>query len=182
MILKSETNMDKQKFVRVKDDDPTKCQALTRQSHCNLKAVPNGKYCLVHGGAFELKNEEKQNLKNYRLMKFKKRTSELSNSSYLTDLTDEVGILRLLIEEMINSCNDESELLMRAGPLADLVMKSEKLVSSCHRLDSKLGNLLPKNKIIQFAQLIVEIISNEIKDERTLDIISTRILKTLGEI
>lgn len=174
--------MDDQRFIRVKDDDPNCCQATTRSGPCNLKAVPGSKNCLVHGGAIERKNQETKNLKNYRLAKFRVRATELGNSDYLTSLTDEVAILRILIEEMINSCDDENELLLRAGPLADLLMKSEKLVSSCHRLDSKLGNLLSRDKVLQFAQLVVEIISNEVDDERALDIISANILKALGEI
>ncbi len=174
--------MDDQKFIRVKEDDPSRCQASTRNGQCNLKAVPNGKYCLIHGGAFEQKHEEQKNLKNYRLAKFRVRAAELGNSSHLTSLTDEVAILRILIEEMVNSCEDPGELLLRAGPLADLLMKAEKLVSSCHRLDSKLGNLLSRDKVMQFAQLTVEIISNEIKDERVLDVISAHILKALGDI
>jgi len=174
--------MNDQRFIRVKDDDLDRCQASTTKGSCNLKAIPNGKYCLVHGGAIEAKNKERQNLKNYRLAKFRVRATELGNSSHLTNLTDEVAILRILIEEMINSCDDSSQLLLRAGPLADLLMKSEKLVTSCHRLDSRLGNLLSKDKVMQFAQLVVEIISSEINDERTLDIISAQILKALGEI
>lgn len=174
--------MDEQRFIRVDDNDPTRCQASTHRGKCNLKAVSEGKYCLIHGGASELKNKEKQNLKNYRLAKFRVRAAELGNSDNLTSLTDEVAILRILIEEMINSCNDASELLLIAGPLADLLMKSEKLVSSCHRLDSRLGNLLSKDKVMQFAQLVVEIISEQIDDEHKLDIISAHILKALGDI
>ena len=174
--------MDEQRFVRVKDDDPNRCQASTRSGPCNLKAVPGGKYCLVHGGAFERKNQETKNLKNYRLSKFRVRTAELGNSDNLTTLTDEVAILRILIEEMVNSCDDANMLLLRAGPLADLLMKAEKLVTSCHRLDSRLGNLLSRDKIVQFAQIVVEIISNEIDDSNVLDIISAHILKALGEI
>lgn len=170
------------KFQRVEEDDPERCQAVTRTGQCKLKAVPNGKTCLIHGGAMKLKSDEEKNLKNYRLAKFRVRATELGSSSHLTNLTDEVAILRILIEEMVNSCADASELLLRAGPLADLLMKSEKLVSSCHRLDSKLGNLLSKDKVMQFAQLVVEIISSEIDDEKILDVISARILKALGDI
>lgn len=174
--------MDEQRFIRAKDGDLDRCQASTRRGQCNLKAVPGGKNCLIHGGAIQLKNQETKNLKNYRLAKFKVRAAELGNSDHLTSLTDEVAILRILIEEMINSCDGTNDLLLRAGPLADLLMKSEKLVSSCHRLDSKLGNLLSRDKVMQFAQLVVEIISNEISDERVLDTISAHLLKALGEI
>ncbi|MEE9548683.1 MAG: hypothetical protein V3V68_04945 [Nitrosomonadaceae bacterium] len=174
--------MNDNKFVRTQEGDPNCCQATTPKGQCFLKAVPGGKYCLVHGGGAELKTQERRDLKNYRLAKFRVRAAELGNSDHLTSLTDEVGILRMLIEEMINNCGDQSELLLRAGPLADLIMKSEKLVSSCHRLDSRLGNLLSKDQIMQFAQLVVEIISKEIDDEQVLDTISANILKIYGEI
>lgn len=174
--------MDENRFIRAAEDDPDRCQASTRKGQCWLKAVPGGKYCLSHGGSIELKTKERKDLKNYRLAKFRVRAVELGNSSDLTSLTDEVAILRILIEEMVNSCEDPGDLLLRAGPLADLLMKSERLVTSCHKLDSKLGNLLPKDRVLQFAQLVVEIICNEIQDEKVLDIISARILKALGEI
>lgn len=172
-----------EKYQRIKDpDDPRRCQASTRVGQCNLKAVDGGKLCLVHGGAMELKQQEKNRLRNYNLAKFRTRTAELGNSDHLSSLKDEVALLRLLIENMVNSCSDASELLLRAGPLSDLLMKSEKLVTSCHRIDSKLGNLLDRTKVLQFAQMVVDIVSQEVDSEETLDSISSQILKALGDL
>ncbi len=174
--------MDDNKFIRVEEDDPERCQTITRTGQCNLKSVSGGKNCLLHGGAMILKNQELKNLKNYRLAKFRSRASELGNSKHLSSLTDEVAILRILIEEMVNACDDTSELLLRAGPLADLLMKAERLVMSCTKLDVRLGNHLTKDQILQFAQLVVEIVSDEITDEHVLDSISSKILKAFEEI
>ncbi len=175
--------MSENKFQRITDpDDPERCQGVTRQGQCDLKAVSGGRFCLAHGGATELKAQETVNLRNYRLAKFHTRAKELGDSDQITSLKDEVALLRMMIEEMINGCTDSQELLMRSGPLSDLIMKTEKLVSSCHRLDSRLGNLLDRTKVLQFAQIVVEIIGNKIDDPETLDDISSSILKALGEL
>jgi hypothetical protein len=176
-------NMEENRFQRATDqDDPDRCQASTRQGQCNLKAVSGGTLCLVHGGAMELKNKEKKNLRNYRLAKFQSRTAELGNSDHISSLKDEVALVRLLIEEMINGCETSNELLLRAGPLSDLLMKCERIVTSCHKLDVRLDNLLDRTKVLQFAQMTIEIISSEIKDENVLDSISGKILKALGDL
>lgn len=170
-------------FLRITDhDDPERCQAITSAGQCKLKAMPNCVCCKAHGGARQTKSQEQYRLKNYRLAKFASKVGEKSNSDGLKSLTDEVGILRLLIEEMVGQCDDTTELIIRAGPLSDLIMKAEKLVTSCDRLDARMGNLVNKDKILLFARLVIEIISDEIDNSDILDIISTKILSALGEL
>jgi len=60
-------------------------------------------------------------------------------------------------------------------------MKVEKLVTSCNRLESKLGGLLDRSKVLQFAQTIVQIIGKYIKDEDALDTVANEILTTLKD-
>jgi len=163
-------------------DDPQRCQGITPQGQCINRALPGLDVCAAHGGALKSKTLKEQSLRNYRLMKFKERASELSNSDGITSLKDEVALLRMLIEERINQCNDSHELLLVSGPLSDLIIKVEKVVSSCHRLDSKLGNLLDKTKVLLFAQVVVEIVGTVVTDPEQLDIISDKILKALEEL
>ena len=135
----------------------------------------------MHGGGRHnaaIKNKE---LKNYRLTKFKQRAAELSNSSALSSLTDEVAILRILIEEKVNRCEDASDLLLSSGPLSDLIIKCSTLVEKCQRLENRLNNLLDRTRVTQFAQICVEIISNYVQ-ENDMDQVSEEILKALGEI
>ncbi|GAF79543.1 unnamed protein product, partial [marine sediment metagenome] len=48
-------------------------------------------------------------------------------------------------------------------------------------LESKLGGLLDKSKILQFAQSIIQVISQHVSDESTLDAIAEDILTTLQQ-
>ena len=118
-------------------------------------------------------------LRNYRLTKFKQRVSQLSSSDAILSLKEEIGIIRLLIEEKINQCEDTAELMLVSGPLSDLTMKAEKLVTSCNRLDRNLGNLLDKGRVLQFAQTVVQIVSDHVRDDEILEKISSQILEAL---
>ena len=72
-----------------------------------------------------------------------------------------------------------SDLILISGPLSDLVVKVEKLVTSCNRIDSKLGNLLDRTKVAQYAQSLVQIIAKHVNDATVLEKISEEFLTIL---
>ena len=164
------------------EDDPRRCQyIIPTKGQCNNVSVEKSQYCPAHGGNRAFKTAKDQELRNYRLTKFKSRIQELGNSDQIINLRDEIGILRILIEEKINRCKNETDLLLISGPLSDLLMKSEKLVTSCNRLESKLGHLLDRTKVLQYAQVIIAIIGKHISDVDVLETISEEIFNALKE-
>lgn len=170
-------------WTRVKDlADPNRCQhIIPSQGQCLNTAVPGCQYCPPHGGSAQLRKNKAVSLRNYRLTKFRARASELGNNDQLSSLKDEVAILRLLIEEKLNHCADAQQLLLSSGPLSDLIMKCTVVVEKCHKLDSRLGNLLDRDKVTVLAQSIVEIVSEFVSEEQ-LDEISDKIVKTLDSL
>lgn len=172
------------KWERVKDqDDPQRCHGIVGgRSQCINKACTGSNFCPAHGGNRAAQAKERQELKNYRLNKFHQRIAELGSSDEIISLRDEIGILRLLVEEKLNQCNSQTDLLLISGPLSDLIMKLEKIVTSCNRLENRLGNLLDKTKIINFAQFVVSIIGKHIKDEVILESIASEIIKGVTDV
>ena len=167
------------------EDDPRRCQAvIPTRGQCNLVAVEGSSYCPAHGGNTALKAKKKKDMDNFRLnqSKYRNRANELNDSNKIASLRGEIAILRILIEERFNRCSDQQELLLSSGPLSDLIMKSAALVEKCHKLDDKLGNLLDRSKVMQFAQCIVEIISANVTDELVLEKISLGINKSLSDL
>ncbi len=172
----------KAKFEHVDEDALNRCQYIQPTcGQCTNKACDGSTYCPAHGGNRGVQIKQKKKLRNYQLNKYKNRIAKKSNSSDILSLRDEIGILRFLIEEKINYCTDKHDLIMISGPLSDLIMKVERMASSCTKLESKLGNFLDKNKIIQLAQTIIKIIAENITDEEVLDTISNQILGILDE-
>lgn len=162
-------------------DDPRRCQGVCASGQCPHKAEPESHFCAMHGGKKSQEAINKKEMKNYRLTKYRDRVTDLSNNANLASLRDEVAILRMIIEEKVNACQDTQQLLLVSGPLSDLVMKCGVLVEKCNRLESRLGNFLDRNKITQFAQICIEIISQFVPPEN-LEQAGEQIFKALGEV
>ena len=145
------------------DADPERCLHVLRHGQCTNKCAPGSDYCLAHGGNKAAQAEAANSLKNYKIHLFKERLGDLSNSDNITALHDEVALLRFMIEERIKQCASEGDLLLVSGPLSELIMKVEKVVTSCHKLENSLGKLLGRDRLIQFATEVIDIINDETK-------------------
>ena len=149
--------------------DPRRCQSMSPgKGQCFNVHVEGSNHCIVHGGSVGKR-------KNYILKLFKRRIEDKAQSPDVKSLRDEIGILRLLLETIINSCNSDTELILQVGPIGDLVSKIERTVACCHKLESSMGKLLDKASILQFAGSIITILSEEIDDPDLLNVIATKI-------
>lgn len=167
------------KIKRCDPNDPHRCQATINNgtAQCANLASEGHKYCANHGGI----DTRKEQVRNYNLARWHREIAEKANSPALKQLHEEVGLLRFLLEKIINQCNTENDLIMASGQISDLVGKVEKLVVSCNALDVKLGNSLDKNQLLKFATVVIDIISNNISDPEISGIIADEIVHALGD-
>lgn len=166
---------------RVEPDDPRRCQhVIPNRGQCILVQVEGSKFCINHGGSIALKQAKTATLRNYRLNKFHQEIREKSDSSEIKSLRDEIGILRHILQEKINQCNDTHDLLLQSGPISDLVMKIDKVVVSCNRLETQLGGMLDTTQAFQLAAEFIEIISKYVDDEEALSAISNEFSQTIS--
>lgn len=170
-------------FERIKDPaDPNRCQATIRsKGQCINKAYTGSRYCLAHGGNVAKKEQEKVSLRNYHLTKFYARAQRMGESTQVKSLRDEVGILRMMLETKLNECQTDYDLMLSSSIISDLIIKIEKVVNSCHKLEGSMGELLDKSAILQFASSVINIIGSEIADEEVISRIANRILQELGD-
>ncbi len=166
---------------RVKEDDPRRCQA---QKHCQYEAMEGSKYCAACGGTNELKSIEAKELKNYRLtqVRFRESLNRFTENDNLKSLREEIAILRMLMEERLNSIQSPIEILAHTHTISDLTLKIEKLVSSCDKIDKAMGNYLDKAALVQLGMEIVGIITNNISDLDTIDKISTELAELIERL
>ena len=158
-------------------DDPDRCQrTMMPFGQCKNKARKDSKFCHAHANNLEELRKNDAAVRNYMLSKWRARTEALTSSSVIKSLREEIGILRLLIEERINSCQDTADLLLQSGPISDLVSRVEKVVLSCHKLERSLDHVLDRNTLIQFASEIISIVSETLADQpEKVDLIANRI-------
>lgn len=172
---------------KVAEDSPFRCQNVTSQGQCYLETVVDddgnhGKFCMVHGGRHFLEAKKKESMRNYRLTKFQAMLERHADAPGIKSLRDEVAILRILMEERLNKCQDNTDLILQSGPISDLVMKIDKVVSSCHKLEGSMGQLLDKSAILLFASQVIDIIGQVVTDKEQVEEIGARIMKAVGQL
>ena len=166
-----------------KVDHPSeRCESTGKDAQCPYKKVANTNYCPRHGANKALIVQKTERLRNYRLAKWRNRVGEFADSPGIKSLRDEIGILRLTLETMLESCNDSMELILYSQRISDLVMKIEKLVVSCDKLENRMGMLLDKKTVLYLAQRYVEIINEHVEDVDTIDAISNEMVKATAVI
>lgn len=146
------------------------------QSQCPYLAEEGSTYCVRHASNAEKQAANIEEQRNYNLGKWRARVNELADNTKAKSIREEVGIMRLLIENVMVRCKDEHELFLQTGRLSDLLMKAEKLISSCHRLETANGQLLDRTVALSWASAMVGIIADEIKDPIAIDRISEKMM------
>lgn len=168
------------------ESHPNRCQAVNAQGQCRNLGIqlPDGtrtQNCLAHGGNKQVAKREAEGLRNYRLTKWNAKVQRFGNQPDIKSLRDEIGILRLLMEERLNRCNDAQDLILQSAPISDMVMKIEKVVASCHKLEGSMGLLLDKQALLQFAQKVISIVASVLEgQEENIDAIADGILEALS--
>ena len=160
-------------------DDPERCQAISASGQCQRRIVPGSQHCPSHDTGRTEKKIQAAVRRQYDLGKWQARVNDFADDDQLLSLRAEIGIARMGLESVMNRCKDSSDLLMMSGKISDMISKIEKLVTSCHRMETHLGMMLDKSKIIVLAAQIVEIISREIDDEDSINAISKGIVNAI---
>jgi hypothetical protein len=163
--------MEKEEIQRMESaDDPERCQATMKRGQCEFKGLllsdkTRASYCKLHGGNRSEMGLETASLRQYRLGQWQSKLERFADSPILKDLRDEIGILRVLLEERLLQAQTASELVLMSGPISDLIMKIEKVVASCHKLEGSMGQHLDKAAILQLAGKLTAIMSIHLKDD-----------------
>lgn len=164
------------KFKRVAVDSPDRCQGQYKYTQCPYERAFPSQYCIMHGGNSAQEKARAKETRTYRLAQWQERVNEMADDPKAKGLREEIGILRMLLERTVLLCTDASTLMMMSNKISDLVIKIEKLVSSCHRLEASTGMMLDKSAAVHLAMMIVQIIGEFVTDADAIDNISNRIV------
>jgi hypothetical protein len=167
------------KLEKVKDPyDPNRCQGMIRNNQCPFVKEPGEEFCQVHINKAAVIEEVHLNksLRNYHLAKWQSRVNEFADHSEVKSLREEIGISRMILENILDRCHDSHDLFLYANKISDHVSKIERIVVSCHRLEQSTGSLLDKTMVLQIANTIIEILSRHIDSVDILEKVSEEII------
>lgn len=162
--------------------DPDRCQAVTANGQCQCKHTTDSIYCEIHCGNYDRQKVENKNIRNYYAAKWRAKLNGYTDSNDVKSLRDEIGILRMMLDAHLEQCTSEADIVLRSGAMSDLVTKIEKVVSSTDKLEKSLGLMLDKQSILQFATVIIGILTEKVENKELLENIADAILMEVGKI
>ena len=168
-------------------DDSLRCDFILTDGRqcCNMaeptsSGEPCGR-CALHGANKILASKERQSLRLYNLAKFQERADQLTDHDKIKGLREELALLRMLVEARVTQCTDMHDLLLQSGPLSDLIMKVEKVVTSCNRLENSLGDMLDKQRIKNLASSFMQLVATKINEFAEVHAVEDEDVQTLLE-
>lgn len=173
------------KFTRWRDKNNhpnERCIATVKTGQCPYCKIDHTDYCPMHGSNKGSIAQNEETKRNYQLRRWKNRVNDFADNDQIKSLREEVGILRMVMEEILNKCEDSTDLLMASHRISDTAMKIEKLVVSCDKLENRMGQLLSKRAVVQLAGEYVQIINNYVTDPDTIEHISEEMIDATKRI
>lgn len=145
-------------------EDPERCQAIAQHGQCMNRSLPDSKYCKIHAGGGRSRAEKQ--LANYRLTQARIRQSivEKSSSSGIKSLRDEIGIARVVMESILDKCEDATDVMVYHSQIDKSLSTIKTLVEACHKLEQSLNLTLDKQAILVIVGQIVEAMAEVIRD------------------
>lgn len=172
--------MIENQFVRCEPDDPNRCQSTGQHGQCTYKAEEGKQYCPRHLACTRTA-ERKNKVRQYNLTKWQNRVEQFADHESVKSLRDEIGIVRMMLENVLNQCKDEHDLMLQSNIISNLASQIEKLVSSCHKLEESTGLLLDKNAALALGEKIVNVISIHVQDADSIEKIANDIILNIVE-
>ena len=96
-------------------------------------------------------------------------------------MRDEIAVLRMMLEKQLNSMDNDVDLIIAAPSLGELVVKIERLVSSCHKIEERTGQLISIDQLGSFAIKIIDVVNAEVSDSKSKEKIAAAILTAVQE-
>lgn len=158
------------------------CDYTSKYAQCKQEAIEGARFCAQHS-----RDPQAGLARQYMLTKakYRERYSDFADHNEIRSLRDEIAIVRSIMEARMNLIDSDSDLLASCGQIASLAITIERLVKSCHQLESQLGSLLSKPVLLSIASTIVQILLSELAHidgyELIVDRISDKIVTLIAE-
>ncbi len=163
--------------------DPDRCHGTNAgTAQCKYKRIPPSHYCPIHGGLGNQGLEKRAKLANYKLQQYSERVGELATSPEIKSLREEIGIVRMVLENILNQCTSANLLLTYTDKLSSLAGQISRLIETAQKLEERNSNLLDRKVVIVIADQIIDTIKLFVKDPDELLEVGRLITRTIEDI
>mgnify|MGYP000845683266 CR=1 FL=1 len=173
--------VEKEIPVVVPDDDPNRCKGMANGSQCHFKAIEGGEMCIIHGGNTYIMSANKKNIYDLRKTRYLQDFKRMSENSFWRSNREEVGILRVVLQDIISKCESTNDIYVNASRISEIVSKINKLLETSLKIDEKLKALITEEKMYEIAQLLVDAVYDTVQDPLKCAEIASKFEKILTE-
>lgn len=149
---------------------------------CNkFQKIEGSDYCARHGANSQIESQNKKSMYNIKAQEVRARINVLAADPRRYTLDEELGVTRLLIEEVLNNIKP-GEIYKHADSLSSLIGQCQKLVDSALKISAKMRLLMTPEDVNKIIQRLVDVLDDKIEDKELLDGIATDLLTTLDAV
>lgn len=180
------------KFIRVNDDDPNRCQAVHAAFQCPFRAVGDfdsenqrwigPKYCPRHGGTMQATMAKREEKRLYLSAKWQEQIGEQVDHPKIKSLAEEIGIIRMTLQAKLNLIQDDKELVMHSSGIIGLVNSVKDLVKTWQHIQERSGEVLDRTTMNIFVQELLTILTRYIDDPEVLQMVGEDISGALDTL
>jgi hypothetical protein len=172
---------------RCHDDDPNRCQGITKSGQCTQLAEESSDFCKRHARKSSA-DIEKARLRHYLLSNpmLQEKMERQSGIEEVRSLREEIHLARVMVETRLDLIEEgnKGDMLAAFSSINTYLQTIEKLTSSCHKMEISLGHLLTKSSVFSLGQDMVAILAEELQGiddyEETIDRISERLVVAIA--
>lgn len=181
------------KFVRVDPADPTRCQTVGQNGEqCPFQGKKSDQNtymdrCALHFGGVRAASMRKQAQRIYHLEKYRDRINRLSDVEVSHNLDDELGIQRMLLENLLDKATPV-ELVTQAPQMSLLIRDIRDTLVANKKIKSAYGELMDREAINRLCDHLVVVIAKYVTPEQLDNVsqdvaaaIATAVATRLGE-
>lgn len=142
------------------------CTEMYKFGRCPYKAHDHSTKCMMHGGMIEEIQYNDKEIFKYRASKWEAKINHFADNEGAKSLRQEIGVSRMILEEILLKCKDSTDLLLYSTKIVNLIGSIEKLVLSCTKLEDRLGIVLDKTTILNLAEQIGQILAEFVPEDQ----------------
>lgn len=168
-------------LIRVHDDDPNRCTAVTSFGQCHMLSVVNEdkhtRRCKMHHGNLYALRSSRKSYKDFLIETAKLDYNNFEDNKAILQLREEIILTRTMLANKLRQCQDDVSLSMQSTNISILISQLSDLVPKCHKLEQSLGKYLDKTDLANFCSDLVALISSKVQDSDLMNDIGQGILE-----
>ena len=149
--------MDQKTLIRT-------CEAKNKEGlRCTQPANEGSPFCSLHGPRRAKPPTIYDWAKNDYLKSLEERVQEFKDPRTF-NLREEIGILRVVLERMLNSVHDDPSLLLASSEIQQTILTIERLLKTTHDMERQTGELMSRDEVREVTATLLQIMVEVLED------------------